>query len=190
MKKLYFKYGAMGSSKSAQALMAAFNYNQKGYNVLLMKPVVDNREGKKVIASRIGLSRECEVFGRDENLYDFVKARAGTDVVIVDEVQFCTKEQVDQLKQLTLEDYVVLGYGLLTDFRTQLFEGSKRMVELAESLQEIKCVCKCGKKATVNARIVNNRVVTEGDVIKIGGDESYESMCYKCYLKYQKEDIK
>jgi len=192
MKKLYFKYGAMGSSKSAQALMAAFNYNQKGYSVLLIKPKIDNREGykdKHVISSRIGLERECEVFSREDNLYDFVKARGGVDVVIVDEVQFCSREQIDELKQLTMENIVVLCYGLLTNFKTELFEGSRRLVELAESLQEIKCVCRCGAKATCNARIIGKRVVTDGAEIQIGGDESYESMCYSCYKKYQKEDL-
>jgi len=192
MKKLYFKYGTMGSSKSAQVLMTAFNYNQKGFDVLLMKPAIDTRDGSKenpIISSRIGLSRECETFSKDENLYEFVK-KHNIKVVIVDEAQFCTAKQIDDLKKLTLDDIVVLCYGLLTNFKGELFEGSKRLVELAESLTEIKCICKCGAKATRNARIVNNRVVTTGKEVVLGGDESYESMCYSCWLKYQNQDVK
>lgn len=191
MKKLYFKFGVMGSSKSAQVLMTAFNYNQKGFDVLLMKPSIDTRDGdgtKTIISSRIGLSRECEVFSKDENLYDFVKTR-NAKVVIVDEAQFCSASQIDQLKALTLEDIVVICYGLLTNFKGELFEGSKRLVELSESLMEIKCICKCGAKATRNARIVNKRVVTSGKEILLGGDDKYESMCYSCWLKYQNEDM-
>lgn len=190
MKKLYFKYGTMGSSKSAQALMTAYNYTQKGVNVLLIKPAIDNREGRAVISSRIGLTKECEMFAKSTNLYNFVKLHKGIEVVIVDEAQFCTKQQIDQLKMLTMEDYVVLCYGLLTNFKIELFEGSKRLIEIAESLQEIKSVCKCGRKATCNARLLNNRVVTTGKEILIGGNETYESMCFSCFNKYQHEDIK
>lgn len=192
MKKLYFKYGTMGCSKSAQALMTAFNYNQKGFEVLLLKPSLDTRdtvEGKIVIHTRIGLSRECIAFSKDENIYELAN-KFGAKVIIVDEAQFCTKEQIDQLKHLTCDDKVVLCYGLLKNFRGELFEGSKRLVELAESLMEIKSICKCGAKATMNARIVGYRVVTKGDEVVIGGDESYESMCYSCWKKYQEEDIK
>ncbi|MBO4412862.1 MAG: thymidine kinase [Clostridia bacterium] len=190
MKKLYFKYGTMGSSKSANALMTAFNYRQKGYEVLLLKPSTDTREGSHIISSRIGLTSPCEVFDGDEDLYSFVKAHKNTEIVIVDEVQFCTKQQIDQLKKLTLEDYIVLCYGLKTNFKCELFEGSKRLLELAESLAEIKSVCRCGQKATVNARIKDGFVVTSGDEIDIGGDDKYEAMCYECFLKYQKEKIK
>ena len=179
----------MGSSKSAIALMTAFNYNQKGYNVFLMKPALDTREGKPVVASRIGLSRECLTFDKNENLYDLVNNNKNFDIVIVDEAQFCTAEQIDELKKLTLDNKVVICYGLLTNFKGELFEGSKRLVELAESLQEIKSICRCGSKATLNARIVNNRVVTSGLELQIGGDESYESMCYECFLKYQNQNL-
>ncbi len=187
MKKLYFKYGVMGSSKSAQALMTAFNYRQKGYNVLLMKPNIDNRDDSEIrtISSRIGLSQVCRVFGRDDNLEDFVDNIGKFDVVIVDEAQFCTAKQIDQLKKLTERDIAVMCYGLKTNFRTELFEGSKRLMEIAESIHEIKCICRCGRKAEYNARIVNGLVVTKGDEIQIGGDESYEAMCYECYHKYQ-----
>lgn len=192
MKKLYFKYGTMGCSKSTQALITAFNYNQKGYDVLLIKPSIDTRDyngDKPIIHSRIGLSRECEVFSQAENLYDYVMNK-NYKVVIVDEVQFCTSKQIEELKDLTLEDVVVICYGLLKNFKGELFEGSKRLIELAESITEIKSICRCGSKATMNARIAGGRVTTTGDEVQIGGDESYESMCYACWKKYQTQDIK
>lgn len=179
----------MASSKSAQALMTAFNYRQKGYHVELLKPSIDTREGKSVISSRIGLSAECTLFSRDENLYELIHSLGDVQVVIVDEVQFCTAKQIDELKELTVEDYVVLCYGLKTNFKSELFEGSKRLLELAESIQEIKSICRCGSKANFNARVVDGYVVTDGDEIQIGGDEKYEAMCYTCYKKYQKEKL-
>lgn len=189
MKRLYFKYGVMGSSKSASALMTAFNYRQKGYRVLLAKPSIDTRDGRSVISSRIGLSCPCEQFEKTENLVDFVQKYGGADVVIVDEAQFCTKEQIDQLKELTFADVVVICYGLKTNFKSELFEGSKRLLELAESVQEIKAVCRCGSKATMNAKIVDGYVATQGKEIDLGGDEKYEAMCYACYKKYQTEKL-
>jgi len=189
MKRLYFKYGVMGSSKSAQALMTAFNYTQKGYKVLLIKPNIDTREAEDVISSRIGLKAPCKTFDISTNLIKFVSQFKGTQVVIVDEVQFCTKAQIDQLKELTLNDMIVLCYGLKTNFKSELFEGSKRLLEIAESIQEIKAVCRCGAKATINARVVDGLVVTTGKSIQIGGDEKYEAMCYACWKKYQKEKL-
>lgn len=187
MKKLYFKYGVMNSSKSAAALMAEFNYRKQGYNVLMLKPKIDNREGDdtSVISSRIGLTSPCTKFNTNANLYGFVKSKKNIDVVIVDEAQFCTKEQIDQLHMLTEEDIVVMCYGLKTNFKSELFEGSKRLLEIAESIQEIKSVCRCGSKATQNARIVNQLVATSGEEVLIGGDETYEAMCFRCYKKYQ-----
>lgn len=192
MSKLYFKYGAMGSSKTAQALMCMFNYEQRGFKVLLIKPSLDNRDvegGQIIVKSRIGLFSPCKTFLQETNLYDFVQERgffAEDCVVIVDECQFLTKRQVEQL-HLVSRFVPVLCYGLLTNFKSELFEGSKRLVEIAESLQEIKCVCKCGKKATINGRFINGKIVTSGDEIAIGGDESYEAMCYDCYLKYKQK---
>lgn len=190
--RLYFKYGTMGSSKSAQALMCKFNYEQKGMKVLLVKPQLDNRgdgeDGPKV-RSRIGLVADCQTIGQQgsfEQLFWQHKNNGGCDCIIVDEAQFCTEQQVDELKQLTA--YVpVLCYGLLTDFRCKLFEGSKRLVELADSLQEIKSVCKCGRKSTVNARFIDGKCVDDGPVVFIGGDESYENMCYWCWQKELKK---
>lgn len=188
MSKLYFKYGVMGSSKTAQALMCKFNYEQKGYHVTLLKPVIDTRDmdnGKAVVKSRIGLSCPCTTFDSSINLVDFAREHniiAPNNVIIVDEAQFCSAKQVEQLHELS-QCIPVLCYGLLTNFKTELFEGSKRLVEIAESLQEIKAVCKCGNKATVNARVLNGKLFTEGQEIMLGGDAVYESMCYSCYEK-------
>ena len=188
MSKLYFKYGAMGSSKTAQALMCKFNYEQKGYKVFLFKPQVDNRRvvnGKALVSSRIGLESEAIEFDRNDNFNDFCKKYDILDknnVIIIDESQFLTAAQVDELKKISFE-IPVLCYGLLTNYKTQLFEGSKRLVEIADSLTEIKSICKCGRKAIVNARLSNGKIVQDGEEILIGGDSTYEGMCYQCYLK-------
>lgn len=187
MAKLYFKYGAMGSSKTAQALMCRFNYIQKGYNVLLLKSSVDTRfeSQKDEVISRIGLKAECLKFSARDNIIDILNKEnkiKKVDVVIVDECQFATKEQIEELKEIS-RNIPVLCYGILTNFKTQLFEGSKRLVELADSLSEIKSVCTCGRKATVNARFINGKIATEGEEIQIGAEESYQSMCYWCYRK-------
>ena len=194
MPKLYFKYGTMGSSKSAQALMCKFNYEQKGMKVLLVKPSLDTREDgeERMVRSRIGLVAKCKTISPEQSfidLYNEFKKESGCDCIIVDEAQFCTTEQINQLKQLTRE-VSVLCYGLLNDFRCQLFEGSKRLVELADSLQEIKSVCRCGRKSTVNARFVNGKCVDDGPQLLIGGDECYESMCYWCWQKELKKNKK
>ena len=185
MPRLYFKYGTMGSSKSAQALMCKFNYEQKGMTVLLVKPSLDNRGDvdKPMVRSRIGLVSDCKIIKPSQSFFDLFhdfKDKHGCDCIIVDEAQFCTTEQIDQLKQLT-KFVPVLCYGLLNDFRCKLFEGSKRLVELADSLQEIKSVCRCGRKSTVNARFIDGKCVDDGPVVFIGGDESYENMCYWCW---------
>ncbi len=185
MPKLYFKYGTMNSSKSAQALMCKFNYEQKGMNVMLVKPSLDTRDDEKerMVRSRIGLTANCYTIEPTESfteLFERVNKVSPIDIVIVDEAQFCTTEQVNQLKELT-KSVSVLCYGLLLDFTCHLFEGSKRLVELADSMQEIKSVCRCGRKSSVNARFVNGKCVEDGPTILIGGDESYESMCYWCW---------
>lgn len=188
MSKLYFKYGTMGSSKTAQALMTKFNYEQKGFKVFLIKPIIDKRNienGQIVVKSRIGLSSPCLTFDTNTNVFEFVKQNGYLNekcVVIVDEAQFCSTQQIDQLHQVS-ETTPVLCYGLLTNFKTQLFEGSKRLVEIAESLMEIKSVCDCGKKSTVNARFVNGELVTDGAEIMLGAEETYKSLCYSCYQK-------
>ena len=192
MAKLYFKYGAMGCSKSAQALMCKFNYEQRGFNVLLLKPSIDTRDyedGKPVVKSRIGIKSECEVFDKTESIIDlYTKASENKkyDVVIIDEAQFCSEEQINQCKDLS-EDVLVLCYGLKTNFKSYLFEGSKRLIEIADNIEEIKSVCSCGANATVNAKLVDGNLVTDGDEVCIGGDETYVAMCYTCWRKLKKE---
>lgn len=188
MGKLYFKYGAMGSSKTAQALMCKFNYEQKGYKVFLFKSDKDKRilnsQGKAIVGSRIGLKSDCLEFDSDFDFLEYFKKNnliQDKNIVIIDECQFLSAKQVNQLKILSF-DIPVLCYGLMTNYKTLLFEGSKRLVEIADSISEIKSVCRCGRKATVNARIYKGNIVTEGEELQIGGDESYESMCYRCYL--------
>lgn len=186
MAKLYFKYGAMGSSKTAQALITKFNYEEKGMMVLLLKPTVDTRDGAALVKSRIGLSSEALVFNREENLFDIIRyndiARC-PNAVIIDEAQFLTRKQVEQLRTAAdKENISVLCFGLRTDFRIRLFEGSKALFELADSISEIKSVCSCGNKASVNARIdKEGKIITDGEQVDIGGNEKYVSMCYKCY---------
>lgn len=182
MSKLYFKYGVMGSSKTALALIAKFNYEQNGKKVLLIKPSTDTRDGENIVKSRIGLSAEAMVLRPEEELA--IKNISDYDVIITDESQFFTSEQIEQFKNIAVYCNIpVLCYGLLTDFKTKLFPGSKRLIELADSIQEIKTVCRCGRKATANARLVDGRIVREGEQVMLGGDESYEAMCYECWCR-------
>ncbi len=183
MAKLYFKYGAMGSSKSAQALITKFNYEELGMTVWLIKPSIDTRDGADVIKSRIGLECKAQIITPEQNIEDEYHAAGKHDVIIADEAQFFTGEQIEQLRALVDdEDLPVLCFGLRTDFLTHLFPGSQRLLELADSLTEIKTVCACGKKATVNARIdETGRVVTQGDQVFLGGNDSYIAMCHKCW---------
>ena len=194
MSKLYFKYGAMGSSKTAQALMCKFNYEQKGFKVYLFKPKSDNRtivDGQAVVSSRIGLKSQCREFDCQDNFFELCERyniKGDREVIIIDECQFLTKSQVNELKDISLK-MPVLCYGLLTNFKTELFEGSKRLIEIADSIMEIKSICKCGRKATVNARLVDGKIMTSGEEISIGADELYESMCYACYkTKLENQD--
>ena len=192
MAKLYFKYGAMGSSKSAQALITQFNYEELGMTVWLIKPSVDDRDGANIIRSRIGLQREAQVIHPDEDIIATF-ARAGhADVIIADEAQFFSPEQIDQLRELVdRENLPVLCFGLRTDFQTKLFPGSRRLFELADSITEIKTICDCGRKATTNARISpDGYVITEGDQVFLGGNDSYIAMCHKCYQDYINEHRK
>ena len=193
MSKLYFKFGAMASSKTANALMTRFNYEEKGNRVWLIKPDLDNRDdytdenGNRVtvVKSRIGLSAVADVVARDEDIrirFAALNAEKAINAIICDECQFLTAAQVDQLKYIAeYHDVPVLCFGLRADFLTQLFEGSKRLFEIADSISEIKSVCQCGKKAIVNARIADGKVVTVGDQIEIGGNDKYEGMCWGCW---------
>ena len=184
MAKLYFKYGAMGSSKTAQALITKFNYEERGMKVWLIKPAVDTRDGEGVVYSRIGLSATCDTVDKQDDLYAmFAANRSDIDVIIADECQFFTEAHVDALRKIVNEhDIPVLCFGLRTDFLCHLFTGSRRLFEVADSIAEIKTVCTCGAKATVNARLdADMRIVTEGDQVMLGGNDRYVAMCHKCW---------
>ena len=183
MAKLYFKYGAMGSSKSAQALITKFNYEELGMTVWLIKPGTDTRDGVNVIQSRIGLRETAQVIAPEDDIMEAYHAAGRHDVIIADEAQFFTPEQIDGLRTLVdEEDLPVLCFGLRTDFLTHFFPGAQRLMELADSLTEIKTVCACGRKATVNARIdEQGHIVTEGSQVLLGGNDRYIATCHKCW---------
>jgi len=183
MAKLYFKYGAMGSSKSAQALITKFNYEELGMTVWLIKPGTDTRDGVDVIQSRIGLRETAQVISPEDDIMEAYHAAGRHDVIIADEAQFFTPDQIDGLRTLVdEEDLPVLCFGLRTDFLTHFFPGAQRLMELADSLTEIKTVCACGRKATVNARIdEQGHIVTEGSQVLLGGNDRYVAMCHKCW---------
>ena len=186
MAKLYFKYGAMGSSKTANALITRFNYQERDMKVWLIKPSIDNRDGANIIRSRIGLEAEADVMTPDTDIFSlFEESHRDCDVIITDECQFFTTEQVDQLRKIVdVYNLPVMCFGLRTDFLTNLFPGSRRLFEVADSITEIKTICSCGSKATVNARIDGNgNVVTTGSQILLGGNDSYIAMCHKCWKK-------
>ena len=175
MAKLYFRYGAMGSSKTANAIMVRYNYTERGQSALMVKPKLDNRDGGQLVASRSGLSDPC-VYMEDLTL-DMAKKY---DCIIVDEAQFLTKEQVDLLIQIVDDLSIpVVAYGLRSDFQGNLFEGSRYLLTWADSIEEVKTVCWCGKKATCNARISGGKVVRTGEQVLLGGNESYTALCRK-----------
>lgn len=193
MAKLYFKYGAMGSSKTAQALITKFNYEERGMRVWLIKPSTDNRDGESVIQSRMGLRSEVRVIAKGDNIISIFENEAKEcDVIIADECQFFTKEQIDGLRRITDDfDVPTLCFGLRTDFLTRLFPGSHRLFEVADSITEIKTMCECGRKATVNARIdKSGNIVTEGRQVFLGGNDRYIAMCHKCWVDKIKSEGK
>lgn len=191
MAKLYFKYGAMGSSKTAQALITKYNYEENDMKVWLVKPATDNRDGAAVVRSRIGLMAEAEALAPEADILALFRERQ-PDVVIVDECQFFPPAQIDQFRQIVDElDIPVLCFGLRSDFQTKLFPGSQRLFELADSIQEIKTICDCGSKATVNARIDGEGyVITEGAQVVLGGNDCYIAMCHRCWQRAIKEHKK
>ena len=186
MAKLYFKYGAMGSSKTAQALITKYNYEENGLKVWLIKPSADTRDGADILRSRIGLEAKVTVIPPEMDVYAvFKESRSDCDVIIVDECQFMTPAQIDQLRQIA-DDYQipVMCFGLRTDFLTKLFPGSLRLLEVADTIQEIKTICDCGNKATVNARIDGDGyIVTQGAQVQLGGNDSYIAMCHRCWQR-------
>ena len=185
MAKLYFKYGAMGSSKTANALITKFNYEERGMKVWLIKPALDTRDGADIVRSRIGLEAEAYAVTPDVDVFEKFNEVGDYHVVIADECQFFTSAQIDGLRRIVDElNIPVLCFGLRTDFLTHTFEGSHRLFEIADSISEVKTVCSCGGKAIVNARIdQNGRVVTEGGQIMLGGNDSYVAMCHACWQK-------
>ena len=194
MAKLYFKYGAMGSSKTAQALITKYNYEENDLQVWLIKPSADTRDGAHILRSRIGLEAQVQIVSPEMDVYTlFLEAKKDScDVIIVDECQFMTPEQIDQLRHI-VNDYnvPVMCFGLRTDFQTKLFPGSMRLMEVADTIQEIKTICDCGAKATVNARIDGEgHIVTEGAQVFLGGNDAYIAMCHKCYIRGIREHKK
>jgi len=187
MAKLYFKYGAMGSSKTAQALITKYNYEENDMKVWLIKPSADTRDGQQILRSRIGLEAQVEVIAPERDVYQlFVDSHKGScDAIIVDECQFLTEAQIDQLRFIVNDFNVpVMCFGLRTDFQTRLFPGSRRLMEVADTIQEIKTMCDCGAKATVNARIDGDgHIITEGAQVVLGGNDSYIAMCHRCYIR-------
>ena len=190
MAKLYFKYGAMGSSKTANALIAKFNYEERDMTVWLIKPSVDTRDGASKVRSRIGLEADADIILPDDDITLLYEKRGSADVIIADECQFFTEVQIDQMRYIVdNHDIPVMCFGLRTDFRTKLFPGSRRLFELADSITEIKTICECGSKATVNARLSpDGRVITSGQQIFLGGNDSYIAVCHKCYKKHIEND--
>ena len=193
MAKLYFKYGAMGSSKTAQALITKYNYEENDMKVWLIKPSADTRDGAATLRSRIGLEATVEVIPPEVDIYArFLGSRVRScDVIIVDECQFLTEKQIEQLRAIVDEQSIpVICFGLRTDFLTRLFPGSRRLMELADCIEEIKTMCDCGSKATVNARISDGYIVTEGAQVVLGGNDSYIAMCHRCYVNGIREHKK
>lgn len=186
--KLYFRYGTMGSAKTALLLTTAYNFEERDVAYLCFKPVTDTREKRSVIRSRIGIERECKWIYDDTDLYEVVtrmheEGGMVPEWMLVDEAQFLTPIQVDQLAKV-VDDYGcnVMCFGLRTDFQTHLFEGSRRLFEIADSIEEVKSTCSCGRKTIVNARIDSlGRIVTEGEQVEIGGNDKYMSLCRKCW---------
>lgn len=189
MSKLYFRYGAMNCGKTTNLLQVAHNYEERGMRVLLLKPSIDTKANTKV-SSRIGVEREVDhLVLPDENLKGYLSLiKDKTECIIVDEAQFLTEKQVDELFVFSkLTSIPVICYGLRADFRSELFPGSKRLFELADNIEELYTICRCGKKARFNARIVNGEFTLEGSQVAIDGEVNYESLCGKCYLRKVKK---
>jgi thymidine kinase len=182
MAKLYFRYGTMDSAKTMNLLAVAHNYRSQGKRVILLKPSLDDRFGRETIASRSGLQKPVDMLlGAHDDIDP--KDFEGLDCVLVDEAQFLRRQIIDQLRLLTLTHNVpVICYGLRTDFRSRLFEGAKRLMEVADSIEEVKVTCQyCRRKAVFNLRMVDGQGVIEGDQIQLGGNDSYAPVCFACY---------
>lgn len=182
MAKLYFKFGAMGGGKTLDLIRVNFNYIEKGLTPLVFKSAIHTRDGLYTINSRTGDEIACDLIHNDTDIVELLKdvTLDTCDVILIDEVHFLTAKQITDLKDIVLEkDIPILCYGLMTNFKSYLFEGSKRLVEIADKLDEIKSVCWCGSKATQNTRVVDDVVIKEGVEVLIGGNETYVPLCYK-----------
>ena len=194
MSKLYFRYGAMNSGKSTNLMQVAYNYEERGMKVLLIKPSTDKKGGDKLV-SRLGVERKVDLLiNDDQNIYNEVKKwqdeEYKIDCILVDEVQFFKAYQIDQLFEIAVcLDIPVICYGLRTDFKMQGFEGSTRLLLLAHSIEELKTICKCGKKAILNGRKINGKFVFEGEQVAIDNIDNveYESLCGHCYFKFKNQ---
>lgn len=194
MSKLYFRYGAMNCGKSTNLLQVAHNYEERGMKVIIIKPKTDTKGGNRVV-SRLGVTREADLYlDASENVYDIVenwtKEKGKADCILVDEVQFFKRNQIDELFSIAVKlDIPVICYGLRTDFQMNGFEGSERLLLLAHSIEELKTICTCGKKALLNGRMINGKFVFEGKQIAIDKEDNveYQSLCPKCYFKYKEE---
>ena len=192
MSKLYFRYGAMNSGKSTHLMQVAHNYEERGMKVILIKPSTDKKGGDKLV-SRLGVERKVDILCEKKmDIYEEIKkwqeVKFKIDCILVDEVQFMTKEQVDQLFKIAVVlDIPVICYGLRTDFMMEGFEGSTRLLLLAHSIEEMKTICKCGRKAILNGRKINDEFVFEGEQVAIDNIDNvqYESLCGHCYFKYK-----
>lgn len=197
-KKLYFYYGVMNSSKTLNLLATAYNFEEKGIPFMALKPSIDTRDGLSTIRSRAGLSRECVSVEKDADIYEAVKnynnvlvARCSRPLewILVDECQFLTEEQVEQLANIVDDMEInVICYGLRTDFQSKLFPASKRLFEIADEFHEFKASCECGRKASINARFdESGNIVSEGSQFLVGGNDIYKPMCRKCWQKEIKD---
>jgi len=192
MSKLYFRYGAMNSGKSTHLMQVAHNYEERGMKVILIKPATDKKGGDKLV-SRLGVERKVDILCEKKmDIYEEIKkwqeVKFKVNCILVDEVQFMTKEQVDQLFKIAVVlDIPVICYGLRTDFMMEGFEGSTRLLLLAHSIEEMKTICKCGRKAILNGRKINDEFVFEGEQVAIDNIDNvqYESLCGHCYFKYK-----
>lgn len=188
MAQVYFYYSAMNAGKSTSLLQSSYNYNERGMDTLLLKSAVDQRAGASTIASRIGLKSECHEFTGETNLREYIfniHSQKGLACVFVDECQFLTKTQVQQICSIADElEIPVLCYGLRTDFRGKLFEGSRALLALADRIHELKTICHCGRKATMNLRMgADGKAVKEGAQVEIGGNERYVALCRKHWME-------
>ena len=195
MSKLYFRYGAMNSGKSTHLMQVAYNYKERGMRVLLIKPSTDKKGGDKLV-SRLGVEVKVDmIVDKNTDIISEVKENielnGALDCILVDEVQFMKKYQIDQLFEIAVTlEIPVICYGLRTDFKMEGFEGSERLLLIAHSIEEMKTICKCGNKALLNGRKVNGKFVFSGDQIAIDTVDNveYESLCGQCYYKYKNEE--